>query len=79
MMVLFKAIPGVEPWPSQANFILCRLPQGRGKDIFEGLCRRGIFLRYFGSDRLKDYVRVSIGLPNENDTVVQVLTELVGG
>ncbi|HEU0021638.1 MAG TPA: histidinol-phosphate transaminase [Dehalococcoidia bacterium] len=79
MNVRLRAIPGIEPWPSRANFILCRLPEGRGKAIFEGLCRRGIFLRYFGSDRLKDYVRASVGLPNENDTMIQALTELVGG
>jgi histidinol-phosphate aminotransferase len=79
MMGCFEAIPGVQPWPSRANFILCRLPEGRGKEIFEGLCRKGIFLRYFGSDRLKDYVRASVGLPQESDTVIQALTELVGG
>jgi histidinol-phosphate aminotransferase len=79
MMGLLKVVPGVVPWPSQANFILCRLPEGRGKEIFEGLCRRGIFLRYFGSDRLQDYVRASVGLPDENDTVIRALTELVGG
>ena len=79
MMGLLRAIPGVEPWPTQANFILCRLPQGRGQEIFEGLCRRGIFLRYFGSGELKDYVRVSVGLPHETDAVVQALTELLQG
>ena len=78
MMGLLKELQGIVPWPSRANFILCRLPEGRGKEIFEGLCRRGIFLRYFGSERLKDYVRASVGLPNENDTVIQALTELVG-
>ena len=79
MMGLLKQIPGVKPWPSQANFILCRLPEGRGKEIFEGLCRKGIFLRYFGSPPLDDYVRASVGMPHETDTVVAALTELVGG
>lgn len=79
MMDLLKQIPGITPWPSQANFILCQLPRGRGQEIFEGLCRRGIFLRYFGSGQLKDYVRASVGLPHETDAVVQALTELVGG
>ena len=78
MMDLLAQIPGVHAWPSWANFILCRLPEGRGKEIFEGLCRRGIFLRYFGSDRLRDYIRISVGLPHETDTVITALTELVG-
>ncbi len=78
MMSLLQQIPGVRPWPSRANFILCGLPEGRGKEIFEGLCRRGIFLRYFGNARLQDYIRISVGLPGETDAVIAALTDLVG-
>lgn len=78
MIGLLEAIPGIQVWPSQANFILCRLPAGRGQQIFEGLCRRGIFLRYFNTPQLRDYVRASVGLPEETDQVVAALTELVG-
>ncbi len=79
MMELLGQIPGIETWPSQANFILCRLPEGRGGEIFEGLCRRGIFLRYFNTPQLKDYVRASVGLPEETDAVIAALSELVRG
>ena len=78
MIGLLEAIPGIQVWPSQANFILCRLPEGQGQQIFEGLCRRGIFLRYFNTPQLRDYVRASVGLPEETDQVVAALTELVG-
>lgn len=78
MTGLLEQIPGIRVWPSQANFILCRLPEGRGQEIFEGLCRRGIFLRYFNTSQLRDYVRASVGLPEETDQVVAALTELVG-
>ena len=78
-MGLLEQIPGVKPWPSQANFILCQLPEGRGKEIFEGLCQRGIFLRYFTTPRLQDCMRASVGLPHETDAVVDALRELVGG
>ena len=78
MMRLLREIPQVKPLPSQANFILFKLPEGRGKEIFDGLCRRGIFLRYFGSGQLKDYIRASVGLPHETDAVVEALTELAG-
>ena len=79
MMIMLKQIPGLTTWPSQANFILCGLPEGRGKEIFEGLCSRGIFLRYFDSARLKDHVRASVGFPHETDAVVAALKELVAG
>ncbi len=78
MLSLLRQIPGVEPWPSSANFILFRLPEGRGKEIFDGMCDRGIFLRYFSTPQLKDYIRTSVGMPHETDAVVQALTELVG-
>ncbi|MCH8281712.1 MAG: histidinol-phosphate transaminase [Chloroflexi bacterium] len=79
MMGMLEKIPGIKPWPSMANFILCKLPEGRGQEIYEGLCNRGIFLRYFSGGELKDYVRASVGLPHENDAVAGALAELVGG
>jgi histidinol-phosphate aminotransferase len=78
-MGLLREIKGLKVWPSQANFILIQLPEGKGKDIFEGLCDRGIFLRYFSTSRLKDHVRASVGLPHENDAVVRAFAELVEG
>ena len=79
MMGLLKKIPGIKAWPSQANFILFSLPEGQGQRIFDGLCSRGIFLRYFDTPQLKDYIRSSVGLPHETDAVVAALTELVEG
>ncbi len=77
MTGLLEQIKGIQVWPSQANFILCRLPVGRGQEIFEGLCRRGIFLRYFNTPQLRDFVRASVGMPEETDQVVAALEELV--
>ena len=77
MMSLLKDIKGLKAWPSQANFILIQLPEGRGKEIYEKLCNRGIFLRYFSSERLKDHIRSTVGLPHETDAVVDALRELV--
>ena len=79
MASVLQGMPNVSPWPSQANFILCQLPEGRGKEVFDGLCNRGIFLRYWSNERLKDSVRASVGLPSETDAVTQALAELTGG
>ena len=76
---LLSAIPTVKPYPSKANFILCQLPEGSGQEVFEGLCNRGIFLRHWNNPRLKDCVRTSVGLPEENDAVAKALAELTGG
>ena len=79
MMGLLQKIPGIKAWPSQANFILFSLPEGQGERIFEGLCNRGIFLRYFNTPQLKDFIRSSVGFPHETDAVVAALTERVEG
>ena len=47
MFSLLEQMPGVLPWASQANFIWCRFPQGKGKETYEALCRKGIFVRHF--------------------------------
>ncbi len=77
MIDLLNDVPGIKPWPSQANFILIQLPTGRGKEIYDGLCSRGIFLRDYDSPRLRDHLRMSVGLPNETDAVVTALSDLV--
>jgi histidinol-phosphate aminotransferase len=79
MAGLLSAIPTVKPYPSRANFILCQLPEGSGQRVFEGLCNRGIFLRHWSNPRLKDCVRTSVGLPEENDAVAKALAELTEG
>jgi len=33
--------------PSQGNFILCSLPKGKAKEIWQQLRKKGIFVRYF--------------------------------
>ena len=72
---LLARLPGVTPWPSDANFLLCRVPDGKGRAVYEGMARRGVFVRYFSSPPLNDFVRVSIGTPEQTDRVVQAFAE----
>ena len=77
MCSLLQEMPGVHPWPSQANFILCQLPEGRGEGVFKGLAERGIFVRHFSSPRLRDFVRISVGLPEHTEALVAALDSLL--
>ena len=74
---LFGDIEGLEPWPSGANFILCQFEPGRAKEVYEGLASRGIFVRRFSGERLRDFFRISVGTPEQTDAVVEALEELV--
>ena len=70
---LLQAINWIEPYPSQANFILCK---GIGFDaaIIKGnLARQGILIRYFDKPGLSDHIRISIGKPEHTDRLVSSL------
>jgi histidinol-phosphate aminotransferase len=77
MFSLLKTVPGVKPWPSEANFILCQLPTGQGKNVAAGLAQHGIFVRYFDTPRLRDCIRISVGLPHHTDALVTALKKVL--
>lgn len=78
MYQLLCDLPGITVWPSQANFILCKMPPGRGREVYEAMCRRGVFLRYFDNDLLQDYIRSSVGKPAETDAVIAGFRAVLG-
>ncbi len=65
----------LQPLPSKANFILCRVTGRDAKQIQDALEARGILIRAFGSTRLRDYIRISVGTPEQNDAVLSALKE----
>ncbi|MBI2858406.1 MAG: histidinol-phosphate transaminase [Chloroflexi bacterium] len=67
----------LEPRPSQANFILCRVTNGKARHIWQGLQRHGVFIRYFNTSLLKEYIRVSVGKPEHTEALVQAIATLV--
>jgi histidinol-phosphate aminotransferase len=69
-------IDGITPLPSVANFLLCDVSGGMATQVFQGLARRGIFVRYFNVPRLKNSLRISVGKPEHTDAVVEALDEI---
>lgn len=61
--------------PSESNFILAT-PPAKGPDartIYQSLKERGIFVRYFDQDRLRDKLRITIGTPEQNDRLLAAI------
>lgn len=58
---------GLQVVPSQANFVLVRFldPGKSAAAACEALRARGIAVRRFGSTAYSDYIRITIGLPDE--------------
>ncbi len=68
---------GYEVLPSLTNFVLVKPSGYSAKTVFEHLQAHKIYVRYFPKvDRIADYLRISIGLPEEMATLVRTLEEL---
>ena len=70
------ALPWLRPFPSSANFILCEVKGIAAKDVRAQLRQRGILVRYFDSPGLRNCIRVSVGRPQDTDSVMTALTEI---
>jgi histidinol-phosphate aminotransferase len=68
-----KKITWLEPYPSVANFVLCRVLDRSAKDVYLALQKRGIFIRYFETPLLKDCIRISAGTPEDTGRVFAAL------
>ena len=66
-----------EVLPSGANFLFCRPPDGSAEMVFRKLLEKKILIRFFDTPILKDYLRITIGTPQEMETLVRALKEIL--
>jgi histidinol-phosphate aminotransferase len=64
---------GYDVIPSQANFLLAGCPGGHAAQIYRVLKDQGILVRYFDQPGLSDKLRITIGTPEQNDTLLRAL------
>ena len=60
---------------SEGNFLFARPPQGDGRGYFEFLKSQAIFVRYFNSPGIDEFVRITIGTPEELAELVTATKE----
>jgi histidinol-phosphate aminotransferase len=71
-----KSISGLAPVRSHANFMVVR-SSIEPKRVFRELLARDILVRdVSGYPMLRDYFRVSVGTPEENDKLLAALREV---
>ncbi|HYG80852.1 MAG TPA: hypothetical protein VD861_10710, partial [Pyrinomonadaceae bacterium] len=69
-------IEGLAPVPSHANFMVVRSALAPGF-VYSELLKRDILIRdVSGHPMLKDFFRVSVGTPRENDLLIASLVEI---
>ncbi|HET6787763.1 MAG TPA: histidinol-phosphate aminotransferase, partial [Aquabacterium sp.] len=66
-------LPGVKAWPSDANMILARFPDG--PKTFEGLKTRGVLVKNVSTMHplLANCLRLTVGTPGENAQMLAAL------
>ena len=76
---LFEELGKVEwlrPFPSTANFILCQVLKGQASQLHQQLQNKGILIRYFDEPLLDNYVRISVGKPEDSEVLMRTLREI---
>lgn len=60
---------------SMSNFIFARHASVPAEEIFAALREQNIYVRHFTAERIRNYLRISIGTREEMETLIRFLTE----
>lgn len=66
---------GIEFVPSFANFVLAKT--GNGRDVFAELQKRKVIVRPMNGYGLPDWIRITIGTPEQNERVLAALQDVL--
>jgi histidinol-phosphate aminotransferase len=67
---------GIEYLSTQANFFLVRIGETAGR-CYETLLREGVIVRHMPGGILEHYLRITVGLPSENERLIRALRKVL--
>ena len=73
LLTALQEIPFLNPLPSSANFILCKVRERSARTLQRELMKDGILVRYYENTLLQDYIRISVGRPQDTERLVEAL------
>ncbi len=68
---------GFEVLPSQANFVMAKPTSKPAEEVFTSLREKKIIVRYFNKPRIGDYLRITIGTPEEMQALISALKDIL--
>ena len=68
---------GFEVLPSKANFVFAKSDAIGGEELYLALKSRGILVRHFKSEKIKEYNRITIGSREEMEALVCTVKEIL--
>lgn len=67
---------GFEVLPSAANFVFARHPQHDAEKLAAGLREQSVIVRHFRQERIRQFLRITIGTPEQNRVLIEALSML---
>ena len=64
---------------SNANFLFAKSDKISGNELYTSLKERGILIRHFETERIKDYNRITVGSREEMESFLDAVREILGG
>jgi histidinol-phosphate aminotransferase len=64
---------GFQVLPSAANFLFAHHPSWDASGIAANLREHGVIVRHFRQPRIKDYLRITVGTPQQNQRLIEVI------
>lgn len=72
-----QSISFLEPYPSQANYVLCNVKERDAGKLKNVLAKEyGIMVRHYAKKELSGFIRFSAGKPEHTDALLKALKEL---
>ncbi|MBQ5590302.1 MAG: histidinol-phosphate transaminase [Clostridia bacterium] len=68
---------GFEVLDSKANFVFAKHPDFEGEFLYKELYNKGILVRHFKNERIKDYLRITIGTSVEMTALIFAITKII--
>ncbi len=65
--------------PSKANFLFAKTEKISGQALYEGLKKKGVLVRHFNGERIKEYNRITVGTKAQMQIFIEKVREIMEG
>jgi histidinol-phosphate aminotransferase len=69
-------VPFLHPYPSRANFVLCRVVGRSAAELKAALASEGVLVRHYAKPGLENCIRISAGRPEQTDVLLAALARV---